>query len=125
MPLAPASRTTVPFVRRGSLSILSSSILPAGHASVSDGHLREFHGCPGTLDDDNAAVGHEVTLAVLLEIVADHSVRRNFHIFLQNATAQLRPTTNVAVIEDDGIGDLRAGMHEDMPADHRILHRPA
>src|SRR5512144_1321474 len=93
MPLAAASWTTVPIARPGSLSISASSILPAGHASASNGHLREVHGCPDTLDDDDAAVGHEVTLAVFFEIVADHRVRRNLHVFLQDATAQLRPAT--------------------------------
>src|SRR5579863_5876269 len=77
------------------------------------------------LDDDDAAFGHVVELAVALGVVANRRVLRHADVFVENGPSDFSAAADVAVIEDHRVLHIRSGVDAHAAADDRSANETA
>src|SRR3972149_12128206 len=87
--------------------------------------LAGFGSVLGLGDDDDAALGDMVALAVGLKVIADGGGGLDVIVLVDDGVTDAGPRANVRAVEDDGVMHLAAGVEEDVAAEHGVLHKAA
>ena len=78
-----------------------------------------------TNDDDDAAIGDGVALAVRFEVVTDFGALGQIDVTVNDGVANARVAADVDVIEDDGIFDFAVAVYANIVAQDGVCNAPA